>query len=177
MPPEGMDRREYLELKFGGKEGAIRVYGQIAQAAEDAGLDIDFAKIDRTPNTINAHLLIRWARTEGFQTPLVTRLFQLYFKEGADISDQQVLINAAMEIGMDGRMVQRLFASGADVEEIRAEDKQARERGVQGVPCFIVGGKYAVSGAQEPGTWAQIIQELAEQQELALTYCSPPWAA
>lgn len=169
MPPEGMDRREYLELKFGGRDGATRVYGQIAQTAEDAGLDIAFDLIDRTPNTINAHLLIRWARSEGQQNAVVNRLFQLYFKEGADISDQQVLINLAQEIGMDARLVERLFASGADIEETRAEDAQAREMGVQGVPCFIVGGKYAISGAQDTETWLKVIAELQERDSLQST--------
>ncbi len=162
MPPEGMDRREYLELKFGGREGAVKVYSQIEQAAKDAGVDVDFSLIDRTPNTLDTHRVIRWARTEGNQTAFVTRLFKLYFAEGADISDHQVLINAAMETGLDGRMVQRLLASDADIEETRDEDKKAREMGVQGVPCFLVGGKYAISGAQEPSVWANVIKELAE---------------
>ena len=170
MPPEGMDRREYLEWKFGGREGAVKVYSQIEAAAKEAGIEVDFSKIDRTPNTIDAHRVIRWARTEGSQTAFVTRLFQLYFNEGADISDHQVLINAAMETGMDGRMVMRLLATDADLEETRAEDVSARERGVQGVPCFIVGNKYAISGAQEPGVWAQVIQELREQE----AFTAPP---
>ncbi|MEO0914157.1 MAG: DsbA family oxidoreductase, partial [Pseudomonadota bacterium] len=80
MPPEGMDRRAYLEQKFGGKEGALRVYGQIADAAEAAGLEIDFAAIKRTPNTIDAHRLIRWAEAEAAQGPVVSQLFDRYFR-------------------------------------------------------------------------------------------------
>ena len=80
MPAEGMDRREYLELKFGGKEGAVSVYGQIAQAAEETGLNIDFAAIERTPNTMNAHRLIHWAGIEGKQTAIVDALFKAFFE-------------------------------------------------------------------------------------------------
>ena len=71
MPDEGMDRRTYLETKFGGKERAVTVYAQIEQAAKDAGLDVDFGAIKRTPNTINAHRLIHWAGVEGRQTAVV----------------------------------------------------------------------------------------------------------
>ncbi|MGE4610634.1 MAG: DsbA family oxidoreductase [Paracoccaceae bacterium] len=166
MPAEGMDRREYLEWKFGGREGAIRVYGQIAKTAEETGLDIAFDKIKRTPNTLNAHRLILWARVEGKQSQAVSQLFHCYFREGQDISDIDVLVDVATTVGMNGEMVRRLLEGESDLAETIAEDKKAREMGVQGVPCFIIGASYAVSGAQNTETWANIIAEITEKSKV-----------
>ena len=165
MPAEGMDRREYLEWKFGGREGALKVYGEIAKTAEATGLDIAFEKIKRTPNTLNAHRLIRWAQMEEKQTPVVSQLFKRYFREGQDISDIDVLVDVATTAGMDGDLVRRLLEGDSDLAETIAEDKKAREMGVQGVPCFIIGASYAVQGAQDTDTWANIIAEIVEKSK------------
>ena len=161
MPEGGMDRREYLEHKFGGKEGAVRVYGQIAEAAEAAGLDIDFGAIQRTPNTINAHRLIHWAGLEGRQTAVVSKLFKAYFKEGRDIGEAEVLADIADSVGMDAALVMRLLASDSDRDDIAARDKHSREMGVSSVPTFIVAGKHAVPGAQPPELWLKVIDEMS----------------
>lgn len=166
MPREGMDRREYLETKFG-REGAIRAYTQIEQVAQASGLEIDFEKMERTPNTLDAHRLIRWAWPEGCQTPLVSQLFRRFFREGQDISDHEVLCDAAAAVGMDRAVTARLLASDNDIEEVIAEDKGAREMGVQGVPMFLVGRKYALSGAQETSLWLQALDEIAEKEQAA----------
>ena len=163
MPEGGMDRREYLEHKFGGKEGAVRVYGQIAQAAEAAGLDIDFGAIQRTPNTINAHRLIHWAGLEGRQTAVVSRLFKAYLRDGQDIGATDVLLEIAQGAEMDRDMVARLLATDQDVADIRARDANARERGVTGVPCHIVANQHVLPGAQQPDLWAKVIEELNAQ--------------
>ncbi|MDD9922858.1 MAG: DsbA family oxidoreductase [Boseongicola sp.] len=160
MPEGGMDRREYLETKFGGKENAVRVYGQIADAAEAAGLNINFEGIKRTPNTIDAHRLIHWAGLEGRQTAAVSRLFKAYFEEGKDIGDRSVLLQIAEDIGLDRAMMERLFESDADTDDIRARDAHARERGVTGVPTFVIGNQHVVPGAQPVELWSQVIQEL-----------------
>jgi len=165
MPAEGMDRREYLEWKFGGREGAIKVYGEIAKTAEATGLDIAFDKIKRTPNTLNAHRLIRWAQIEEKQSQVVSQLFKRYFREGQDISDIDVLVDVATAVGMDGDLVHRLLKGDSDLAETIAEDKKAREMGVQGVPCFIIGASYAVQGAQNTDTWANIITEIVEKSK------------
>ena len=162
MPQDGMDRREYLETKFGGREGAISVYSNIAKAAEAAGLDINFEGIKTTPNTIDAHRLIHWAGLEGRQTPVVSFLFKAYFVEGRDISDRAVLLEIAEAAGMDKAMTERLFETDADLEDIRARDAHARSRGVSGVPTFVVGSQHVVPGAQPPELWDQVITELVE---------------
>ncbi|EPX80329.1 DsbA family oxidoreductase [Litoreibacter arenae] len=163
MPEGGMDRREYLEHKFGGKEGAVRVYAQIAEAGEAAGLEIDFSAIQRTPNTINAHRLIHWAGLEGRQTAIVSKLFRAYFKEGRDIGDIEVLLDVAEAAEMDREMVARLMATDQDIDDIRARDANARERGVTGVPTFVVANQHVLPGAQQPELWANVIEEINAQ--------------
>ena len=160
MPPEGMDRREYLETKFGGKEGAVRVYGAIAQAAEDAGIEINFEGIERTPSTIDAHRLLHWAGLEGRQNAVVDRLFKAYFREGQDISDHGVLLDIVGGAGMDREMVRILLEGDADVQDVRDRDAAAREKGVSGVPCFVIGNHYVVQGAQDTALWEKVIGEL-----------------
>ncbi len=163
MPAEGMDRREYLEGKFGGPEGAQSVYGRIETTAKEAGLKVDFAAIQRTPNTIDAHRLIHWAGIEQRQSLVVNQLFHRYFTKGQDISDHKVLIDVADTVGMDKDVVERLLKGDSDRGDIRAADQKAREMGVTGVPTFIIGNRYAVSGAQPVETWKNIIAELIEK--------------
>jgi predicted DsbA family dithiol-disulfide isomerase len=163
MPKGGMDRREYLEHKFGGKEGAVRVYGAIADAAEAAGLEIDFAAIKRTPNTMDAHRLIHWAGLEGRQTPVVSFLFKAYFVDGLDIGDTSVLLDIAEKAGMDRATTERLLAGDADVEDIAERDRHARARGVTGVPTQIIANQHVVPGAQPPEMWENVIKELNTQ--------------
>ena len=163
MAVGGMDRREYLELKFGGQDGALKVYGEIAQKAEEAGLNIDFAAIKTTPNTINAHRLIHWAGVEGRQAFVVAALFKAYFVEGRDIGADGVLCNIAGDSGMDGDMVERLLTTDADLEDIRARDAHSREMGVRGVPTFILNNEAVLTGAQPAETWGEIIVDLAAQ--------------
>ena len=160
MPAEGMDRRAYLEGKFGGKEGAVRAYAPVVENAAAAGLSIDFEAMKRTPNTIDAHRLIHWAGIEKRQTAAVSALFQAYFVEGRDIGDREVLADIADSIEMDAAVVAKLLASDADVEDIRNRDAHSRQMGVNSVPTFIVGGKHAVPGAQPPELWLRVIEEL-----------------
>jgi len=163
MPAEGMDRRAYLETKFGGKENAVRVYSEIEQHATEEGLEIDFAAIKRTPNTINAHRLIHWAGIEQKQNAVVDALFAAYFKEGRDIGDTDVLADIADSAGMDAAVVRKLLESDADVEDIRKRDTHSREMGVNSVPTFIVANQHAVPGAQPADLWRRVIADLKAQ--------------
>ena len=167
MPADGMDRRTYLEAKFGGKEGAVRAYAPVVENAEAAGLEIDFEAIKRTPNTLNAHRLIHWAGLEARQTPVVAALFKAYFVEGKDIGDTATLVEIAGNAGLDAAMVERLLASDADAEDIRARDAHARERGVTGVPTFVIANQHVLRGAQPPDLWAKVIEEITEQLKAA----------
>ena len=162
MAPEGMDRREYLETKFGGPDRAKEVYARVEQAASEAGLDVHFDKIPRTPNTMDAHRLIRWSSTTGHQQVLVQELFERYFEKGQDISDHDVLLEVAEQVGMEREIVAKLLEGDADRDALAEEDQTARQMGVTGVPCFIVGGRYVLQGAQPPEVWAKVINELVE---------------
>ncbi|MEM8576976.1 MAG: DsbA family oxidoreductase [Pseudomonadota bacterium] len=162
MPKSGMDRRAYLEGKFGGKEGAVRAYTPVVEHAEAAGLKIDFEGMARTPNTMDAHRLIHWAGIEGRQTAAVSALFKAYFVEARDIGDAEVLADIADGLGMDASVVLRLLASDADADDIAKRDAHAREMGITSVPTFIVANQHAVPGAQPPELWAKVLAELAD---------------
>ena len=163
MPEGGMDRREYLETKFGGRARAVQVYGQIEDAAIAAGLKINFSGIKRTPNTIDAHRLIHWAGLEGRQTAAVSRLFKAYFEEGQDIGDHGILVEIADGIGLDKALTERLLSSEADLEDVRTRDAHARARGVTGVPTFVIANQHVLPGSQQSELWLQVIDELTEQ--------------
>ncbi|MEO0681740.1 MAG: DsbA family oxidoreductase [Pseudomonadota bacterium] len=169
MPREGMDRQAYLSAKFGGPERAREVYGRVEQAAADSGLDADFSRMSRTPNTIDAHRLIRWARQENgetgpggvrAQTAVVDALFERYFGRGDDISDPDLLAEVGEAAGLDAEATRRLLASDADAAEVREEDAKAREMGVSGVPTFLIAGRYVLQGAQDADTWRRVVKEL-----------------
>lgn len=163
MPAEGMDRRAYLEGKFGGKEGAVRAYAPVVEHAEKAGLKINFEAMQRTPNTMNAHRLIHWAGIEGRQTAAVSALFKAYFVDARDIGDAEVLADIADGIEMDASVVTRLLATDEDMEDIRKRDAHSREMGINSVPTFIVGGRHAVPGAQPPELWKKVLAELRNE--------------
>lgn len=163
MPAGGIDRRRYLEAKFGSKQKAVEAYARVTEAAEAAGLTLDLAAIERTPDTLDAHRLIHWAGIEGRQTEIVRRLFEAYFAEGRDIGARDVLADLADSAGMNAAAVHRLLASDADAEEIRARDANAREKGVTGVPTFIIAGQHVVPGAQQPELWSRLIDEITTQ--------------
>ena len=160
MPAEGMDRRAYLENKFGGKEGAVRAYAPIVDHARNAGLTINFEQMKRTPNTLDAHRLIHWAGIEGRQTAAVSALFKAYFVEARDIGDTEVLADIADSIEMDAGVVTRLLQTDEDRKAIQDRDAHSRRMGINSVPTFIVANQHAVPGAQPPELWAKVIAEL-----------------
>ena len=165
MPREGMDRRDYLEGKFGGKEGAVKAYAPVVEHAAAAGLSINFEDMQRTPNTLDAHRLIHWAGIESKQTAAVDALFEAYFVQARDIGDHDVLGDIADSIGMDASVVLKLLATETDRQDIQDRDAHSRKMGVSSVPTFIVAGKHAVPGAQPPELWARVIADLKEQIE------------
>lgn len=162
MPKGGMDRRTYLETKFGGKEGAVKAYAPIVDHAEKAGVTINLEAIKTTPNTLDAHRLIHWAGIEGRQTEVVDALFQAYFVEGRDIGDADVLADIADSCGMDASVVLRLLATDEDRREIVERDAAARGMGINSVPTFIVASQHAVPGAQPTELWLKVLDDLAQ---------------
>lgn len=165
MPRGGMERETYLDEKFGGRGNATQIYDRIAEAAETAGLKLDLDGIKRTPNTIDAHRLIHWAGLEGCQNATVTRLFKAYFEECRDIGDRSELLEIAEAVGLGRAVTERLLGSNADIEEMRARDAHARNRGVAGVPAFVVADRHVFHGAQPKDHWLKVMDQLSERAE------------
>lgn len=165
MPDDGMDRRAYLEGKFGGKEAAVKAYAPVVEYAEKLGLNINFEGMKRTPNTLDAHRLIHWAGIEQKQNQAVDALFTAYFVEARDIGDHEVLADVADNIGMDASVVRKLLSSDADRDDIRNRDAHSRKMGVNSVPTFIVASQHAVPGAQPPEMWEKVIADILSQLE------------
>jgi predicted DsbA family dithiol-disulfide isomerase len=167
LPSEGKDRDTYLAEKFGGIERARSLYQNIVNAGDLEGIPFSFDAIKVSPNTLDAHRLIRWAQNagEGAQDKVVERLFELYFLEGKNIGDHAVLLDIAKECGLDVAIVESLLATDSDRDAVSQEIAVAQQMGVTGVPCFIIDNKYAVMGAQDPQTIAGAISQAAEEKK------------
>ena len=163
IPREGIARNDYLTRKFGSPEAYRGMAGRVAQAAAEEGLAYAVDKIKRQPNTLDAHRLIYWAGKRGNGAAMKQRLMELYFSEGADLTDREVLLRAAADVGLDPAAVRPLLESEEDVEEITLAAAAAKDAGINGVPTFIFNGRYAVSGAHPPEALAQIIRKAAAE--------------
>ncbi len=150
IPGAGVDRRGYLENKFGGPERAREIYARVEAAGRDAGIAFRFDAIERQPNTVNAHRLIGWAQQAdaAHADALVERLFSAYFVEGTNIGDQDALVRLAAASGYDEHAARKYLESDAGRADVEAADQQSKSAGVTGVPFFIFNRRLAVSGAQ-----------------------------
>src|SRR3954463_16133753 len=163
IPREGISRDEYLTKKFGSPERYKSIAGRVAAAAKAEGLAYNADKIARQPNTLDCHRLILWARNAGTAGKMKQRLMELYFTEGADLTDREVLVKAAADCGMDADLTRELLASDRDVDRVTQEAEQAKQAGIDGVPCFIFGGVLALSGAQDPAYLADAMGRAVEE--------------
>ena len=163
IPAEGVDRKAYLQRKFGAR--VAEIYGRVAEAGAAAGIPFAFEAIARSPNTLDAHRLIRWSWSAGKQDAVVERLFRDFFIDGKDIGDRAVLIAAARDCGMDVDLVASLLDSDVDKEGVRGEIASAQDLGVTGVPFFILNGKYALPGAQPPDVLKRSIERAIARAE------------
>ena len=150
LPREGVDRRAYLEAKFGGPERAASIYERVRAAGASVDLPLDFERIVRQPNTRAAHRLIDWAQRRGTADALVERLFRAYFVEGRAVGEHAVLAAIAGEAGLDAQAARAVLDQDDGDDVVAAAEQRARRLGIEGVPFFIFGGRVGVSGAQEP---------------------------
>ena len=161
MPRAGMPRADYVARKFGGEERARRLYGSIAEVGRAEGLQFRFDRIRRTPSSVDAHRLVRWAALRGRATEMVEALFAAHFSDGRDIGDAAVLAATAAGCGLDGEAAHRHLATDADTETVHAENLRAHRLGINGVPCFMIGGRHAIAGAQEPDVLERLLNVAA----------------
>jgi len=159
IPAGGMDRRAHIMAKFKDDTRLAAVHDRLTEMGKGVGIAYAFDRIERAPNTLDAHRLIRWASVGDKQGAVVERLFRLYFEEGRDIGDRKVLVEVARTCDMDAELVERLFADGDDVDSVQAEIAQAQAIGVSGVPFFIFASRFGVPGAQETEVLAKAIAQ------------------
>jgi predicted DsbA family dithiol-disulfide isomerase len=159
IPRGGIERRAYMKAKFGDSTRASAITDAIKAAGDAEHIAFAFDRIEKRPDTIDSHRLIRWAASAGKQTDIVERLFKAYFEEGRDIGDPVVLVDVAREAGMDAALVADLFAKDADRELIEQEDALAHRMGISGVPTFIFANKYLISGAHDADKLVKVIDK------------------
>jgi predicted DsbA family dithiol-disulfide isomerase len=158
MPRTGMARSDYVVRKFGGEERAKRLYASITELGRREGVAFAFDRIRRTPSSIDAHRLVRHAAKFGRADALVEALFSVHFSEGYDIGDHAVLIAIATACGLSGVETAAFLASDAEADTVHADNLRAHRLGINGVPCFVIAGKHAIAGAQEP----EVIERLLD---------------
>ena len=150
LPPQGVDRREYLERKFGGSHQYERIAEALVYTGKGEGINFALDKIKRTPNSANSHRLVRLAHTLGRQHEAVELLFSAFFERGLDTGNVEVLIRLAEELGIERPMAQAHLSGENDLNAVYTENARMHRLGITGVPCFIFNDSRAIAGAQEP---------------------------
>ena len=153
--PQGIPHEEVRKL--GAVAGTRRQGGCGRRGAE--GIHFAFDRIERTPNTLDAHRLIWLADKEGVQDAVVEALFRAYFTEGRDISNRQTLLDVVAEAGLDRSKAEAVLNSDDGLEAIKEADELARRFRVEGVPFFIINGKVTLSGAQPPDAFLEAFRQ------------------
>ena len=167
IPREGISREEYLKTKFGSVERYNGIAQRVGAAAAAEGLVYDSSKMKRQPNTTDCHRLILWADAIGKAPEMKQKLMDLYFTEGGDLTQRDTLVAVAAAVGLDADTVRADLATDKDEDVIEQQSQEAKQAGIEGVPCFIFGGKFAVSGAQAPEYLAEAIERVASGKALA----------
>jgi predicted DsbA family dithiol-disulfide isomerase len=158
IPAGGISREEYIRRKFGNPERVEGIHQSITALGRELGIDYRFDRIRRSPNTVDAHRLVLWVDGER-QDTAVEALFRAYFTDGRDVGDHAVLAGIAAEIGMDRDRTAARLDTDEDRTAVLDDIAYANEIGVTGVPCFIIGRRYAVMGAEAPETIAAAIRQ------------------
>ncbi|MBV9249246.1 MAG: DsbA family oxidoreductase [Acetobacteraceae bacterium] len=161
MPRAGMARPDYVIRKFGGEERARRLYTTISEIGRSEGLLFRFDRIRRTPSSVDAHRLVRYAARFGRADAMVEALFSAHFTDGRDIGDLTVLLAIAQACGLDAAAVRRFLAGDEETDSVHADNLRAHRLGINGVPCFVVAGRHAIAGAQEPEVLERLLDVAA----------------
>ena len=167
VPPGGIPRKEWLAKTYGSKEQIEKALEPIRVAGLQDGIEFNFDAIEVMPNTLDAHRVMRWARDAGKESEMAERLFSLYFVEGEDIGDHDVLARACAQVGvMDAFRAQKMLEGGVDEDAVWQEIMEVKELGVKRLPAFIIARKYAILGAEDPITLAKTLQAVQAELEL-----------
>jgi predicted DsbA family dithiol-disulfide isomerase len=158
MPRMGMSRPDYVIRKFGGEDRARRLYASISEIGRAEGVLFRFDRIRRTPSSIDAHRLVRYASRFGRADTVVEALFSAHFTDGLDIGDHALLVAIAGACGLDSPASRRFLAGDNEVDAVHADNLRAHRLGINGVPCFVISGRHAIAGAQEP----EVIERLLD---------------
>jgi predicted DsbA family dithiol-disulfide isomerase len=157
MPRMGMSRFDYVVRKFGGEERARRLYAAVTQLGNGEGLDFHFERVIHIPSSVDAHRLVGWAHRFGRATEMVEALFAAHFSDGRDIGDAATLVSIAVGIGLDELQAGAYLRSREGADIVHGENLRAHRLGISGVPCFVIGDRMAVSGAQEPEVFHRLL--------------------
>jgi predicted DsbA family dithiol-disulfide isomerase len=168
LPENGVPRREYLEQKFGGPDRAREIYARVTAAGARAGIAFDFDRIEVQPNTVNPHRLLHFAAERGSQNAMAETLFEGYFLHAANLTRKATLAELAANAGFDRDQVTAYLESDQDRELIEEQDRRARATGVEGVPFFIFGQRYALSGAQPPEVILEVMEKVRADESAAV---------
>jgi predicted DsbA family dithiol-disulfide isomerase len=160
IPKEGISRHDYMIGKFGA-ERLKTIHDPLIAAGKEDGVPYEFDKITRTPNTLDAHRVIRWSHPAGKQSDVAERLFMAYWNGGLDVGDHAVLVKIAGDAGLDKADVAKKLENGTDVDAVSDEVGHAARMGVNGVPCFVLCRKQGLMGAQPAEALAEAIRKLA----------------
>ena len=168
MPLEGQDRVEHLQQKYGGTLEQMAANRQgIVDRGASVGYEFKFAEKGRVYNTFNAHRLIHWAAEFGLQTQLKLALFDLYFQQGGNPSDEAQLLAVVAAVGLNAELAKEVLGSNKFEQEVRADQALAQQQGISAVPAFIFNNKYLVSGGQPKETFINVMQEMQKEAAAA----------
>ena len=163
IPIAGMTRDEFMRIRFGGAERVRSAYSHIEAEGAGEGIEFNFRGQKRMPNTRQAHRLGIWAKLQGQQSALVEALFRSHFNAGLDVGDEDTLVAAAHEAGLDADGAREFLRSDAFVDELLSELRFAHEAGITGVPCFVIDREFAIPGAQPSEVLARFLDKAKER--------------
>jgi predicted DsbA family dithiol-disulfide isomerase len=164
MPKEGISRKEYRIRKFGSWEGSLGLDARVNAVGDTEGIHFAFDRIERTPNTVDAHRLIWVADQEGCQNAVVEALFAAYFTEGRDFTDRQTLIDVVAEAGLERQLAEATLNSDEGIVAIKEAEELSRRHQVSGVPFFIVNNEITLSGAQQPNVFLEAFGQVSGEK-------------
>jgi len=170
-PKEGFNHREYLTKKFGGEERYVQMTNHVARIAAQEGLKFNFNDHQTSPNTLDAHRLIGFAKNHGKQHEMKEALMSAYFEKGVDLTRNENLVNVAIALGLDGNAVESFLKGDELTAEVKLEEQVNHQRGVSGVPFYIINNKYGVSGAQPTAGFVQAFTEIGNEEIVSAETC------